>query len=452
MDKAMPALKPFIDDLSGWIGKNRELISDDVAGWVKGIADYLGKVDWKGVGSGMTGFFTDAKGSVSDLKIVLDDVVASFQKISDFTHGTKYVFRQGGGLDQFFGMGGQFTSADNAAYSAEHGGDASFKDRQTQMIREGALLSLVDFKKSAGWLESLLPDSGVKADYQDYLNNNTAKSFLDPLSYRPQGGNADPGKTNAAVAFFQSMGWTRAQAAGIASNESAETGGTFNPGAVGDGGKAYGIGQWHADRQADFAKWAGHSIIGSSLEEQEAFQNYELTQGKEQDAGRRLRGATSAYDAGSIVSMYDERPQAVGEAARNRGNLVADIDAGKGPYSSARATSTTPDPAKVHVEISAAPGLKATVKGSDNVTTSQPRISQTAVGVAASKTLLKTPSLHISQGSGQRQHRERHVLAKARRQSHPQRIGMSPRPLLMPGQLGRGSNLFGLSPTYWRTP
>ena len=99
----------------------------------------------------------------------------------------------------------------------------------------------------------------------------------------------------------------------------------FKQNAVGDGGNAYGLGQWHADRQADFAKWAGHDIRGSTQAEQLGFYNYELTQGKEQAAGRRLRGATTANDAGGIVSRYDERPAAADEAARNRGALAESI-------------------------------------------------------------------------------------------------------------------------------
>jgi hypothetical protein len=197
MDKAMPAIRPFIDDLSSWIGKNRELISSDVAGWVKTIADYIGKVDWKAAGKGITDFFSNASGSAGDLKEVLDGVVATLREIRDFKNGTKYLFRDGGSATQALGVGGQFTNADNAAYAADHSDDPAYKARQAQMLREGALLSLEGFKKSAGWLERMRPSAKIQYDYQQYLDNYTAKSFMDPTGYTARGlRNNNPGNLN----------------------------------------------------------------------------------------------------------------------------------------------------------------------------------------------------------------------------------------------------------------
>ncbi len=113
-------------------------------------------------------------------------------------------------------------------------------------------------------------------------------------------GNAD------AVAYFQSQGWTEAQAIGLAANIQRESAGKAN--AVGDGGKAYGLAQWHPDRQANFKKLFGKDIQGSTSAEQMAFIHHELTQGTEKKAGDRLKGATSAGDAAAIVSKYYERP------------------------------------------------------------------------------------------------------------------------------------------------
>lgn len=198
MDKAMPAIRPFIDDLSKWIGKNRELISNDVAGWIKEIATGISKVDWKATGTKISGFFTTVEGSASSLKVVLDGVVEAFHAVHDTYSGTKYLFRPGGEISQVTGFGkGQFTSADNAAYSAEHGGEAKFQARQAQMLRDGALLTLAAFKQSAGLMERLKPDAKIRSDYRDYLNNYTSKSFLDPNSYTPRGiRNNNPGNLN----------------------------------------------------------------------------------------------------------------------------------------------------------------------------------------------------------------------------------------------------------------
>ncbi|MFJ4349469.1 phage tail tip lysozyme [Pseudomonas sp. NPDC089428] len=138
---------------------------------------------------------------------------------------------------------------------------------------------------------------------------------------------------NMILQFFQGLGWTREQSAGIVANLSVESG--FDPAAVGDNGKAYGIAQWHPDRQANFKAWAGKDIRQSTLEDQLNFIQYELTEGAEVAAGKLLRAANSSSDAGSIVSRYYERPgsgntPAEREAARareaaNRGAIAAGI-------------------------------------------------------------------------------------------------------------------------------
>lgn len=121
-------------------------------------------------------------------------------------------------------------------------------------------------------------------------------------------------RTREAMDYFVSHGWTRQQAAGIVANLQTESG--LRPDARGDGGLAYGIGQWHPDRQAAFEKFTGHSIQGSTYEEQLRFVQHELTH-SESSAGNRLRNATSANEAGGIVSCYYERPaDREGEAAR----------------------------------------------------------------------------------------------------------------------------------------
>ncbi|WP_233874033.1 phage tail tip lysozyme [Paraburkholderia adhaesiva] len=122
----------------------------------------------------------------------------------------------------------------------------------------------------------------------------------------PAPGSVVTGSAKSAAAAFMKMGWSREQAAGIAANLNIESG--LRPNIVGDNGAAYGIGQWHADRQAGFRRVFGHDIRGSSLDEQLAFVNYELTRGREQAAGRALRGARSAGEAGAIVSAKYERP------------------------------------------------------------------------------------------------------------------------------------------------
>ena len=138
-----------------------------------------------------------------------------------------------------------------------------------------------------------------------------------PSSPQASGGGSAQAR---AMAYFQAQGWSKEQAAGLAANISRES--AFNPAAVGDNGKAYGIAQWHPDRQAEFKKKFGKDIQGSSLEDQMAFMHYELTQGNERKAGNILRGTTGAAEAAAAVSSHYERPaDKAGEAAK-RGQLA----------------------------------------------------------------------------------------------------------------------------------
>ncbi len=113
-------------------------------------------------------------------------------------------------------------------------------------------------------------------------------------------------RINQAMGFFESQGWTHAQAAGIVGNLQAESGVDPNRGQDG-GGPGYGLAQWEGPRQRDFANWAGHDIHQSTFREQLEFIQHELTT-TESSAGNALRGATTASDAAQIVCNRYERP------------------------------------------------------------------------------------------------------------------------------------------------
>lgn len=196
----------------------------------------------------------------------------------------------------------------------------------------------------------------------------------------------------AAMAYFQAQGWTREQAAGLAANIKRES--AFRADAVGDNGKAYGIGQWHPDRQAEFQKKFGKPIQGSTLEEQMAFMHYELTQGNERKAGNILRGTTGAAEAAAAVSSHYERPaDKAGEAAK-RGQLalamlggvpgasqaatgagavqVAQANAAAAPGATSKSVETHIGEVKVYTAATDAPGIaKDMGKSLDYLFTSQ---------------------------------------------------------------------------------
>ncbi len=118
-----------------------------------------------------------------------------------------------------------------------------------------------------------------------------------------------------AYQYLKSKGWTDAQAAGIVGNLMAESGTSLNPNSQGDGGRAYGIAQWHPDRQSKFTSVFGKDIRNSTFEEQMAFVDWELNN-SEKRAGSMLRSATDAASAAAIVDQHYERSSGVHRAKR----------------------------------------------------------------------------------------------------------------------------------------
>lgn len=131
------------------------------------------------------------------------------------------------------------------------------------------------------------------------------------------------GTESTVMEFFQKQGWTKEQAAGITANIKRES--NFNHQAVGDNGKAFGIAQWHPDRQAEFQKTFGKPIQQSTLDEQLQFVQYELTIGKEKAAGDKLKKTSTAADAGAVVSKFYERPANKEEEAAKRGMYAENL-------------------------------------------------------------------------------------------------------------------------------
>lgn len=190
------------------------------------------------------------------------------------------------------------------------------------------------------WLLRLLGPVGALLGMTDQAGESDAAE----RARRGAGGSGG----SKIIDFFRSQGWTAQQAAGIATNLDSESG--LNPGAVGDQGSAYGLGQWHSDRQEAFKRWSGHDIRGSSLEEQLNFVQYELTRGAEQFAGKMLARATSAGEAGAIVSRFYERPGNVeGEASARAGQAQNWYDAYLGDKNRAASSPTVKQNTTIHV-------------------------------------------------------------------------------------------------------
>jgi hypothetical protein len=156
-------------------------------------------------------------------------------------------------------------------------------------------------------------------------------------------------KENAMLAL-QLHGWNREQAAGIVANLNRES--ALSPSASvidSDGKEHYGIAQWSPDRQAAFARWAGHDMHGAPIGEQFGFLNHELRDDGGDagalKAGRLMRDTDNAYDAAQYFSRYFERPRNADAEAEARGqaaiNLSAQttvhVDGSKDPHATAEA-------------------------------------------------------------------------------------------------------------------
>jgi hypothetical protein len=142
------------------------------------------------------------------------------------------------------------------------------------------------------------PQSSIFDVYDDVMQGAKEKygRFKEGLSGQ---------KEQIAIDFFKGKGWTQEQAIGIVANFKAESG--LKTDAVGDGGQAYGIAQWHPDRQERFKQWAGHDIRRSSLNEQLAFAQYEL-ETTEKAAAVKIRAAKTAAEATNAAQIHYERP------------------------------------------------------------------------------------------------------------------------------------------------
>lgn len=151
-------------------------------------------------------------------------------------------------------------------------------------------------------------------------------------------------KNDQASAIYQQLlglGWTPAAAAGAVANMDAESG--FDDRNVGDGGAAYGLGQWHPDRQANFRKMFGKSIQESTTGEQVKFFDWEARGGDAQFGSANVTGITNPAEAGDKISRFGERPGDVWGQAKYRSELaqswynrlVAGGPASAGPYGGA---------------------------------------------------------------------------------------------------------------------
>lgn len=149
----------------------------------------------------------------------------------------------------------------------------------------------------AGTLPPSLSPSKVRDSASTQLPNNSPTQQYGK-------GFSQKGSASEAMEFFKNRDWTEAQAAGIVGNLQAESA-QFKTDAVGDGGRAYGIAQWHPPRQATFEKVMKIPIRQSNFKQQLEFVDWEL-KNSHRNAGLLLSQTNDPGQAAAIVdSKYE---------------------------------------------------------------------------------------------------------------------------------------------------
>ncbi|MDR9839460.1 phage tail tip lysozyme [Herbaspirillum huttiense] len=222
-----------------------------------------------------------------------------------------------------------------------------------------------------GPLGLLLHSGDLNSGEQEELD--WRRAHPNPVGAQAGESAAKDARTAGIIDSLVKKGWTKEQAAGIAANLWQES--KFDPSAVGDGGKAYGIAQWHPDRQAAFKRLFKKDIQGSTLEEQLMFLTYEMNQGNEQQAGDKVRAARTAAEAAAAVSRYYERPRDTEAEASKRAAAAMQIDSA---YGARNAAATGAMPAGAAASASSAAPAPTT-----NTSTSETHIGQVTVNTKA---------------------------------------------------------------------
>jgi hypothetical protein len=240
-------------------------------------------------------------------------------------------------------------------------------------------------------------------------------------------GRATNGSAAKALEFFQSKGWSLAQAAGIVANLDIETGGTFNPAAVGDGGKAYGIAQWHPDRQAHFQSWAGRSIRGSTFEQQLEFVNFELTQGREKRAGNRIRQTTTPQEAAAVTDQFYERSDGTARMRRiQRAITLASNASQNATQTTSTGSAETPAPAAQAATQTPSIGIGANADGAASGDNQNPAATPTEQSPATGANLAQAGTDMVA--ADQRQTLEAMNPVNVQQQSQIQPQQQAPKP------------------------
>lgn len=180
------------------------------------------------------------------------------------------------------------------------------------------LLALTRIGKIARVGMRAVPILGLMLAAEEILVDSTDASESDRIERlrkryeagRSLSGTPSKGNAHQALNLLQNMGFSRNAALGIVGNIAQES--RFDPAAVGDGGAAFGLAQWHKDRVEHIKKKFGIDVRTADFNDQVRAYGLELQRGDDpgaRHAGQLLRrDGISLKDAVRAVRQYDERP------------------------------------------------------------------------------------------------------------------------------------------------
>lgn len=317
---AITKLLEFVESLTDKFTVNKDLVEE----WV----DILVKADWSSI-------ISDAKEFAGDIRDLTKDLKELIERWDEWTGHSKV---QTPGVTK---LPGALRIGKTADLNADNVATGKPIPTSTGRPENKTLAAISDGIEM--FVARTLASFGNKAA-GEFVRDTTGK---DDYLVGPK---VDAVQVQTVMSKLMKMGWTPAQASGITGSFTQES--NLNPGAVNSKSGAYGIGQWLAPRRADFKAWSGHDIVGSSLDEQLAFFNYEVTKGKEKAAGDKLRAAKTAADAAKIHSDAYERPGADEANVARRQQVATAIDASQ-RASNAAAAAKAPQGAAASVPATA---------------------------------------------------------------------------------------------------
>lgn len=317
---AFSQLMNWLQTVSGWITENKDLIGAWVTDFVtkaipvmQKIGRFLADLDWEG--------------AANRLKVVGDAIVKIAEALTTVIDlWNEWIGKKG--ETGKIGVKVEKAIDPKGELAAYYGPEEVAKDNARKKAGQESKYSSVDY-----FIKRM----------EARFGNQAAKEFIrDSTGVDEFGaGKAAPKVSQGTVLNkLVGLGWSKEQAAGIAGSLQQES--QLNPAATNPKSGAYGIAQWLAPRRADFKAWAGKEIYGSTLDEQLAFQQYELTKGKERTAGDRLRATTTAADAARVHSEAYERPGAAEANIPQRQQYARDILGRVGASASPAATRGGP--------------------------------------------------------------------------------------------------------------